>query len=122
VSRASSVYQLLGLARRAGAVVPGASAVREAVRSGEAKLVLPAGDASIARLDKVRRIVERCSVPQASLGDRAGLGAAVGKGPISAVAVTSAALADRVLAELGESAPARGAVAAIAAIVEAAQE
>ena len=119
MSPASSVYQLLGLARRAGAVVPGTAAVRDSVRSGEAKLVLLAGDASTVQLDKVRRIIERRAVPEAVLGDRAALGAALGTEPVSAVAVTSAHLADRVLAELGRSTPARG---ALAAALEAAQE
>ncbi|HUF76920.1 MAG TPA: ribosomal L7Ae/L30e/S12e/Gadd45 family protein [Longimicrobiales bacterium] len=119
MSRASSVYGLLGLARRAGAIVPGTAAVRDSVRSGEAKLVLLAGDASVAQLDKVRRILEKRSVPQVSLGDRAALGAAVGTGPISAVAVTSTPLAGRMLTELGDAAPAYG---TIAAVVEAAQE
>jgi ribosomal protein L7Ae-like RNA K-turn-binding protein len=107
------------LARRAGAVVPGTAAVRDSVRSGEAKLVLLAGDASAAQLEKIRRILEKRAVPQAILGDRAGLGAAVGLEPISAVAVTSAPLADRMLEELAEATTAHG---AFAAAVEAAQE
>ena len=118
----SSIYQLLGLARRAGAVVPGTAAVRDTVRSGEAKLVLLAGDASSAQLDKVRRIVERRAVPQASLGDRAGLGAALGLESVSAVAVTSAPLADRMLTELGSGSVAGGVVAAAVEAPEAAQE
>ena len=119
MSRASNVYQLLGLARRAGAIVPGTAAVRDSVRSGAAELVLLAGDASPAQLDKVHAILENRAIPRASLGDRAGLGAAIGTGPVSAVAVTSAPLADRVRAELGQWALARDTLAAAA---EAAQE
>jgi ribosomal protein L7Ae-like RNA K-turn-binding protein len=115
VSRASSVHRLLGLARRAGAVVPGTAAVRDAIRSGEAKLVLLAGDASPAQLAKIRRTMEGRPVSEASLGSRVDLGAAVGLAPISAVAVTSTPLADRLAAELGDALHAHGSLAAVAA-------
>ena len=118
MSRASSVYRLLGLARRAGAVAPGTAAVRDAVRSGEARLVLLAADASPAQLDKIRRTMQSRPVPQVSLGDRASLGAALGLAPVSAVAVTSTPLADRVVAELGGTVPRRGALAAAVAAAE----
>ena len=94
--------QLLGLARRAGAVAPGTEATRQAVRSGEARLVLLAGDASPGQLDKIRRTLSERSIRSARLGDRDTLGAAVGLAPLSAVAVTDASLADRVVAELGD--------------------
>jgi ribosomal protein L7Ae-like RNA K-turn-binding protein len=94
--------QLVGLARRAGAVAPGVEAVREAVREGEARLVLLADDASPAQLDKVGRTLAGRPVPTARLGDRAMLGTAVGLGPISALAVTEASLAGRVVDELGD--------------------
>jgi ribosomal protein L7Ae-like RNA K-turn-binding protein len=118
VSRQSSVYRLLGLARRAGAIAYGTEAVRDALRSGHAELVVFAGDASPAQLDKVRRTLRNRSVPQASLGDRAALGAAVGVAPVSALAVTSASFADRVRAELGEAGPARNEVEAVVAAAE----
>ncbi len=118
MSPASSVYQLLGLARRAGAVAHGTEAVREAIRSGEAKLVVLAADASPAQLDKIRRTLGNRPVPQASLGDRAALGVAVGVAPVSAVAVTNASLADRVSVELGHTEAARGANDAVAAAKE----
>jgi ribosomal protein L7Ae-like RNA K-turn-binding protein len=100
------VYKLLGLARRAGAVAHGTAAVRESIRVGEAKLVLLAADASPTQLDKIRRTMERRPVPQVSVGDRVTLGGAVGVAPVSAVAVTSVPLAERVLAELGGVVPA----------------
>ncbi len=103
------VYGLLGLARRAGAVAPGTDAVRRALREGDARLVLLAGDASEAQLEKVYKILRKGTIPRARVGDRENLGAALGLAPISAVAVTSAPLADQVLAELG-SAAAAGAV------------
>jgi len=113
VSPVSNVYQLLGLARRAGAVAHGTEAVREAIRSGEAELVVVAADASPAQLEKVLRTLGNRPIPHASLGDRAALGVAVGVAPVSAVAVTNASLAGRVSAELADlGPPARGAVEA----------
>jgi ribosomal protein L7Ae-like RNA K-turn-binding protein len=93
--------------------------VREAIRSGEAKLVVLAADASPAQLEKVRRtLLGNRPVPQASLGDRAALGVAVGVAPVSAVAVTNASLADRVSVELGHVGPARSADEVVAAAKE----
>jgi hypothetical protein len=51
--------QLLGLARRAGGVATGTEAVRDAVRRGQARLVLLAGDASPVQLDKVEKALSR---------------------------------------------------------------
>ena len=100
MSQASSVYGLLGLARRAGGAVPGTEAVREAVREGRARLVLLAEDASPSQREKVERTLAGRPAPRVSFGDRSGLGAALGKRPVSAVAVTQASLASRILAEL----------------------
>ena len=100
MERASNVFQLLGMARRAGAVAPGTEAVRRALRAGEARLVLLASDASQAQLAKISRTMKNHPVPRASLGDRVSLGTAMGLAPLSAVAVTSGPLADKVLAEL----------------------
>ena len=81
------VFRLLGLARRAGAVAPGTDATRRAIRRGEARLVLMAGDASRVQLDKIR----------------ATLGAAIGKAPVAAVAVTDESLATRLLQDLNDA-------------------
>jgi len=102
MSRINRVMQLLGLARRAGAVAPGTEAVRQAIRGGEARLVLLAGDASEAQLKKIERTLRARPIPRARLGDRTTLGAAVGLAPLSAVAVTNAPLAEQVVAELGD--------------------
>jgi ribosomal protein L7Ae-like RNA K-turn-binding protein len=101
MSVATDVYGLLGLARRAGAVVPGTAAVREAIRAGEARLVLFAGDASASQLDKVRRTLKSRPVRTVTLGDRTRLGSAVGMAPLSALALTSEGLASQVYARLG---------------------
>jgi len=100
-SRRAEALRLLGLARRAGAVAPGTDLARRAVRRGEARLILMAGDASSVQLDKIRTVLGNRPIPQVILGDRATLGAAVGRGPISAVAVTSASFAEQLQRRLG---------------------
>jgi ribosomal protein L7Ae-like RNA K-turn-binding protein len=102
-SRTDSVLGLLGLARRAGAIAPGTDAVRRAVREGEACLVLFATDASGVQLDKIRTTMRDRAIPQVTLGDRDTLGAAVGLAPLSAVAVTDRALAERLVVEIDRS-------------------
>jgi ribosomal protein L7Ae-like RNA K-turn-binding protein len=99
--RADEALRLLGLARRAGSVAPGTDAARRAAREGEARLILMAGDASGVQLDKIRSILKKRPIPWAILGDRATLGAAVGLGPISAVAVTAGPLAEALARKLG---------------------
>ena len=95
-----SASRFLGLARRAGAVVPGTDATRRAIRRGEARLVLMAEDASGVQMDKIRKLMVDRPIPLAVLGDRNTLGAAIGKGPTSAIAVTDESLAKRLLEDL----------------------
>ena len=76
-------------------------AARRAARAGEARLILVAGDASAVQLDKLRSVLKNRPIPWAILGDRATLGAAVGLGPISAVAVAAGPLADALACKLG---------------------
>ena len=98
--RARRAFQLLGLARRAGAVAPGTEAVRRSIREGAAHLILTAEDASSVQLDKIRTTLHDRSIPRAVLGDRATLGAAVGFAELSALAITDGSLAERLGTEL----------------------
>jgi ribosomal protein L7Ae-like RNA K-turn-binding protein len=102
-NRTDSVYRLLGLARRAGAVAPGTDAVRRAVRDGEALLILIAGDASSVQIEKITKTVHDRSIPRVVLGDRNTLGAAVGLAALSAVAVTNRSLADQLVLALSRA-------------------
>jgi len=92
----------LGLARRAGGVAAGTEAVREAIRAGQAGLVVVATDASPTQSAKIRRTLAGHPVHHVSWGSQAELGAAVGLAPLSAVAVTHPRLAVQML-ELLES-------------------
>ena len=83
----------LGLANRAGAVERGTEAARQAVRRGEAYLVLIARDSSEQQKRKVLKPLEGQGVPFLEIADREALGAAVGRGSLTAVAVTDASFA-----------------------------
>lgn len=86
--RSADALGLLGLARRAGAVITGVDGVRRAVKAGDAELVLLARDAAEGQLQKVRGVLRHTPVPACWAPDRASLGRAVGAAPVSAVAVT----------------------------------
>ncbi len=91
----TAALRLLGLAARAGAILPGTERVREAARTGDARLVIVAGDASGNTRDKLIPLLEARGVPHALAYDRARLGDAVGRGPLGAVAVVDASFAAR---------------------------
>lgn len=99
-AKESRVPGLLGLARRAGGVAPGTEAAREAIRTGAARLVVLASDASPAQSAKVQRTLAGRPAPHAAWGSRAELGAALGLAPLSVVAVTHPGLAAEMLRDL----------------------
>jgi ribosomal protein L7Ae-like RNA K-turn-binding protein len=100
-SRTAEALALLGLAQRAGAVVKGTEATRQALRRGEARLVLVAGDGSEGQKGKVLPLAEARGVPVETLGSQDELGAAVGSGPLAAAAVTRSSFAKQVRGRLG---------------------
>lgn len=77
--------------------------MREAVRAGEARLVLIAEDLTATGFDKVVPVVESRGVPHVIRYTRAELGGAVGRSPLAAVAVTDRGFADRLKALLDGS-------------------
>ncbi len=94
---------MLGLAARAGAVVPGTERVREAARSGQLHFALVASDLSDNSRDKLLPLLNARQVPYAIVSDRDALGGAVGRAPLSALGITEKKLADRVVELLNES-------------------
>ena len=93
---------LLGMATRAGALVPGTERVREAARAGTLRLAVMAADASENSRGKLLPLLTARGISHVIRYERNELGAAVGRGPLSAVGVLDAALADRLLALLHE--------------------
>lgn len=100
-SRRAEALALLGLARRAGAVVKGTEATRQALRRGEVLFILLAEDGSEAQRRKILPLAGARGIPLETLGSRAELGAAVGSGPLAAVAVTRSGFAKRLRERLG---------------------
>lgn len=95
---------MLGLAARAGAVIPGTERVREAARAGSLHFVLVASDLSDNSRDKLLPLLEARRVPYAIVSNRDALGGAVGRAPLSALGITETKLALRVKQLLEESA------------------
>jgi ribosomal protein L7Ae-like RNA K-turn-binding protein len=101
---------MLGLAARAGAVIPGTERVREAARSGSLHYVLVASDLSDNSRDKLLPLLETRQIPYAIVSDRDALGGAVGRAPLSALGITERKLALRVqemVGREGDRAPGR---------------
>jgi ribosomal protein L7Ae-like RNA K-turn-binding protein len=96
----SEALSLLGLARRAGAVVPGVEATRRSLEAGRVRLVLLAADASETQYRKVRGLVRRRNVPVRRVSDKDMLGACVGRGTLSVVGVTSSSFVRLLLERL----------------------
>ncbi|MEX1182959.1 MAG: ribosomal L7Ae/L30e/S12e/Gadd45 family protein [Gemmatimonadota bacterium] len=95
---------LLGMAARAGAIVPGTERVREAARGGGLSLVILATDASGNSREKLLPLLVARGVSHVIRYDRSQLGAAVGRAQLSAVGVVDRALADRLQVLLRDSA------------------
>jgi ribosomal protein L7Ae-like RNA K-turn-binding protein len=95
---------MLGMARRGGSVVTGTERVRDAARGGSLYLAVVARDAAHNARDKLLPLLDARHVPCVVHFERWELGAAVGRGPLSAVGVLDSALASRLLALLRDGA------------------
>lgn len=96
-SSREALLGLLGLAARAGALIAGTDMVRQAVREGKVEGVLIAADASPAQQGKLLPLLEARGVRRQLLLTRAELGRAIGRNPVTAVAVTDRNFAGRAL-------------------------
>ncbi|MDT8367739.1 MAG: ribosomal L7Ae/L30e/S12e/Gadd45 family protein [Longimicrobiales bacterium] len=97
---AIEAYALLGLARRAGSVVTGTGAVRDAVRDGRARLVVLARDAAEGQRGKVDGLLRHRTTPHLVWGTQEELGQAVGSAPLSAIAIMEDGIAAQLQAKL----------------------
>ncbi|WP_338148663.1 YlxQ family RNA-binding protein [Brevibacillus humidisoli] len=87
---------MLGLTMRARKLISGEDSVIDAVRSGKARLVLLASDASA---NTAKKVTDKCryyEVPCHTASDRYQLGRAIGKEARVVLAVTDDNLADRI--------------------------
>jgi|SRR5690606_29077848 len=97
------VLALLGLAARAGAIVPGTERVRLAAMAGQLAYAVVAEDASANAHDKLLPLLERRGVPHAVKYERATLGAAVGKAGLSVVGIAEQGFARRLEELMGRA-------------------
>lgn len=95
MSEADRALNLLGLATRAGSVLPGTERVRDAARAGRLVLVILAADASDNSRGKLVPLLEVRRIPYLIRYERAQLGGATGKPPLSAVGISDPELARR---------------------------
>ncbi|MDA8145585.1 MAG: ribosomal L7Ae/L30e/S12e/Gadd45 family protein [Thermaerobacter sp.] len=84
----------LGLAHRAGQLVGGDAACRDALKAGAAKLVLLAGDAGSAVGRTFRRLAAQQDVPVRRWGSKESLGRATGSRPRAVWVVRDPGLAE----------------------------
>ncbi len=91
------VLSMVGLAKKARRLAAGESAVEDAVKSGKAKLVLVAADAS----ENTRKLfTNRCTFYQVPLyfySDKESLGRALGRDIQASVAIQDTGMADAVI-------------------------
>lgn len=90
----SELLGLLGLGRRAGAVVIGVDAVRRALQSDQLACVVLASDAGARAEEKVGRLAAGRGVPLVKGPGADEIGARLGKPPVMAVGIRDRALAD----------------------------
>ena len=91
---------LLGLARRAGMIEQGVYLTRRALSQGRASLVLMARDGSKIQKEKITRVLKHKKVPAITWGTCEDLGAILGSGSVTALAVTDRGMAKRMIDEL----------------------
>jgi ribosomal protein L7Ae-like RNA K-turn-binding protein len=93
--------QLLGLAARAGAVVPGTQLVRDAVRTGRVRFAIVADDLTATGRDKLIPLLEGREVSYTVVYTRDVLGRCVGRSPLAALGITDEGFARRLRTLLG---------------------
>lgn len=87
----------LGMAQKAGKAASGDVAVRGALKSGKAKLMVLATDVAPNSKKELLFLAEQAGVPVLELLSRAELGYAIGKAPRAAVAITDSNFANMLL-------------------------
>ena len=93
---------MIGLAKRAGAVMSGSFLVEQALRRKKARLVLVAEDASENTKKQITALCQSRSVPLGVAGLKDELGHALGQGERSCMAIIEDHLADAVKKRLEE--------------------
>ena len=99
-----ALLSLLGLAARARALTLGTDMVRGAAREGKLAGAILAADASPTQARKLVPLLQARGIPFAVCSGQDELGAALGRGPVSAVGLNDPSFARRVM-ELARALP-----------------
>lgn len=99
-----ALLSLLGLAARARALTLGTDMVRGAAREGRLAGAILAADASPTQARKLVPLLQARGIPFAVCSGQDELGAALGRGPVSAVGLNDPSFARRVM-ELARALP-----------------
>ena len=102
MAREKAVLGLMGLARKGGNAAVGRDPVRDAVRRGEASLLVIASDAGDSVTSEVSRLGESSRIPIITVGTRETMGRALGRAEVSVTAITDAGLAEAAMAKADE--------------------
>ena len=94
------IYSLIGLAQKAGSVKAGEFQTEKYVKSGQANLIIVAGDASDNTKKKFRNMAEFYKVPFFTFGNRDNLGNSIGCEFRASLAILNKGLADKIIDEL----------------------
>ena len=87
------IMNLLSMAQRARRIVSGAFAVEQAMKAGQAELLIIAADAAEESKNNMRTLADKYKVPYAEALDRDLLGSCLGKEYRAAAALTDAGFA-----------------------------
>lgn len=91
---------MVGLAMRAGRLVLGTTAVRQAAKHGKLSGALIATDATANARNRTLPLLFACDVPVVSCGTIRQLGQAVGKERLAIIGISDAGFARQLMAEL----------------------
>ena len=98
----NKLLQYISIAAKAGYVYGGEMQTESKIRSGEAKIVILADDASVNTKKKILNLAERYGLPVVPAPDRETLGQAAGRDFRASVVITDKGLADAILRSCGK--------------------
>lgn len=94
------ILNLIGMARKAGAIVSGSNSVLQELGKPTAHLLVVANDAAAGTADKILNKAKGCEVPDVKLFDKRKLGSAVGRDERSHLVVTNKKFAKNLILEI----------------------
>ena len=104
----NKILQYVSIAAKAGKAFGGEMQTESRIRSGSAKIVILAEDASENTKNKIMKLAKRCRIPVVTVPDRESLGQAAGRDLRSSVIITDRGLADAILHCASENTPREG--------------